>query len=208
MRRRSTQILSILLVVLVVLAAAGCGKKKTTTSTTTTTVTEATATTTTAASETTTSGETTTAASGLGALASAANCKQLSDLGQQISTAFSGANGDIQKQAQVLKEFADQTPEDIRPDFETLADAYTEIASALKGVDLSGGKTPDAATLAKLVALSQKFNNAKFQTADEAHRDLGREQLPRLAPARGPARRERRAGPHLLTSRRASAQRS
>ena len=165
MRRRSTQILSILLVVLFVLAAAGCGKKKTTTSTTTTTVTEATATTTTAASETTTSEETTTAASGLGALASAANCKQLSDLGQQMSTAFSGANGDIQKQAQVLKDFASRTPEDIRPDFEVLADAYTEIAGAMKGVDLSGGKTPDAATLAKLMTLSQKFNNAKFQTA-------------------------------------------
>jgi uncharacterized protein YceK len=165
MRRRSTHILSILLVVLVVLAAAGCGSKKTTTSTTTTTVTEATATTTTAASETTTS-ETTTAASGLGALASAANCKQLSDLGQQMSAAFSGANGDIQKQAQVLKEFASQTPEDIRPDFEVLADAYTQIASAMKGVDLTGGgKTPDATTLAKLMTLSQKFNNAKFQTA-------------------------------------------
>jgi hypothetical protein len=35
----------------------------------------------------------------------------------------------------------------------------------MKGVDLSGGKTPDASTLAKLVALSQKFQNAKFQAA-------------------------------------------
>jgi hypothetical protein len=164
-RRRSTQILSILLVLVLVLTAAGCGKKKAA-STTTTTVTEAT---TTAASETTTAaaGTTTTTSSdttaGLGALA--ANCKQLSDLGQAFSTAFSGANGDVQKQAQILKEFADKTPSDIRPDFETLADAYTQIAGALKGVDLSSGKTPDAATLAKLLTLSQKFQNAKFQAA-------------------------------------------
>jgi Flp pilus assembly protein TadD len=157
MRRRSIQFLSIVLVLAMVLAAAGCGKKKTTTTTTTTTTTQAT-TTTTAASETTTA-----AASGLGALA--ANCKQLSDLGQAFSQAFQGANGDVQKQAQVLKEFADKTPSDIRPDFETLADAYTQIAGALKGVDLSSGKTPDAATLAKLMALSQKFQNAKFQAA-------------------------------------------
>jgi ABC-type phosphate transport system substrate-binding protein len=163
MRRRSTQILSILLVLLMVLTAAGCGKKKTTTSTSTTIVTEATSTTAAAGETTTASGTTTSAAAGLGALAS--NCKQLSDLGQAFSQAFQGANGDVQKQAKILKEFADKTPADIRPDFETLADAFTQISGALKGVDLSSGKTPDAATLAKLMTLSQKFQNAKFQAA-------------------------------------------
>jgi len=161
MRRRSTQILSVLLVLVMVLAAAGCGKKKSTTSTTTTTVTQAT--TTTASTTTTSSPATTTSAAGLGALSG--DCKQLADLGTAFSSAFQGANGDVQKQAQILKEFADKTPPDIRPDFETLADAYTQIASALKGVDLSSGKTPDAATLAKLMALSSKFQNAKFQAA-------------------------------------------
>jgi hypothetical protein len=163
MRRRSTQILSILLVLVVVLAAAGCGKKKTTTSTTTTTVTQST-TTTTAASETTTAATTTTSStSGLGALA--ANCKQYQDLGTAFSQALQGANGDVQKESQIFKEFADKTPADIRPDFETVADAFNQIAGALKGVDLSSGKTPDAATLSKLVTLSQKFQNAKFQAA-------------------------------------------
>ena len=156
MRRRSTQILGILLVLVLVLAAAGCGKKKTTTTTTTTTVTQAT--TTTAAASGTTA-----ASSGLGALAG--NCKQLSDLEQSFTQALTGANGDIQKEVQVLQEFAAKTPADIRPDFETLANAYTQITGALKGVNLSGGKTPDAATLTKLMALSQKIQNAKFQTA-------------------------------------------
>jgi hypothetical protein len=165
MRRRTTQILSILLVLVVVLAAAGCGGKKKTTTTTTTTVTQATTTTTAASGTTTAASQTTTAASSSGLGALAANCKQLSDLGQAFSQAFQGANGDVQKQAAILKEFADKTPSDIRPDFETLANAYTQIAGALKGVNLSGGKTPDAATLAKLMALSQKFQNAQFQTA-------------------------------------------
>jgi hypothetical protein len=168
MRRRSTQIPTILLVLVLVLTAAGCGKKNaastsTTTATEATTTTAASKTTTAAADTTTTTSSDTTSTAGLGALA--ANCKQLSDLGQAFSTAFTGANGDVQKQAQILKEFADKTPADIRPDFETLADAYTQIAGAVKGVDLSSGKTPDAATLAKLLALSQKFQNAKFQAA-------------------------------------------
>jgi hypothetical protein len=156
--RRSTQILSILLVLVVVVAAAGCGGKKKTTTTTTTVTT----TTTTAASETTTAASNG-SASGVGALA--ANCKQYQDLGQAFTQALQGANGDVQKQAQIFKEFADKTPSSIRPDFETVADAFTQISGALKGVDLSGGKTPDATTLAKLLALSQKFQNAKFQAA-------------------------------------------
>jgi len=162
MRRRSTQILSILLVALFLLAAAGCGKKKTTTSTTTTTVTEST--TTTAASDTTTEAATTTTSTeAVGALA--ANCKQYADLGTAFSQALQGAGGDVQKQAEIFQEFADKTPESIRPDFETVADAFKQIAGALKGVDLTGGKTPDASTLAKLAALSQNFQNAKFQAA-------------------------------------------
>jgi hypothetical protein len=165
MRRRSTQILSILLVLVFVLAAAGCGKKKTTTTTTTTTVTQATTTaaaTTTTEATTTTSG-TTTSAAGVGELSGA--CKQLSNLGQEFSTAFSGANGDVQKQAAVLKAFADKTPADIRPDFETIAAFYSQVADDLKGVNVSSGQTPDAATLAKLMTLSQKLQDTKFKAA-------------------------------------------
>src|SRR5215469_13715762 len=157
MRWRSPQILSILLVLVLVIAAAGCGKKNAT-STTTTTVTETTATTT-AASDTTTSPATT------GAVASAANCKQLANLGQQFTQALSGAKGDVQKQAQLMKDFADKTPADIRPDFETLADAYTQVASALKGANLSNGQTPSGASLSKLLQLSQKIQDPKFQAA-------------------------------------------
>jgi hypothetical protein len=158
MRRRSTQIFCILLVPVLV-AAAGCGGKKSTT----TTVTAATTTTTAPSETTTTAASGTTSTTGLGALA--ANCKQYADLGKAFSQALQGANGDVQKQAQIFKEFADKTPADIRPDFETVAGAFTEIAGTLKGVDLSSGKTPNAATLAKLMALSQKFQNAKFQAA-------------------------------------------
>ncbi len=161
MRRRTTQIFGISFLLVLVLAAAGCGSKKS--ATTTTTTTEAT---TTAAGTTTTTSGTTTAASGLGSLASVANCKQLESLGSAFSSAMQGANGNVQKEAALLKQFADQTPSDIRPDFETIADALTQIAGDLKGVDLASGKTPDAATLAKLAALGTQFSGAKFTKAE------------------------------------------
>ena len=167
MRRRFTQILFSSLVLACVVAAAGCGgsKKSETTSTTTTTTT----TTTTAAAATTTSGSATTsptttgAAGGLGALAS--NCKQLQSLGTSFAKAMQGANGDVEKESALLKQFADQTPSAIRPDFETLADAFSKVAGALKGVNLSSGKTPDASTLAKLSQLATQLQGAKVQAA-------------------------------------------
>jgi hypothetical protein len=164
MRRRTTRIFASSFLLVLVLAAAGCGSKKTVTTTTTAATTQAAATTTTATTTTTTSAATT-GASGLGSLGSSANCKQLENLGTAFAKAFEGANGDVAKEAALLKQFADQTPADIRPDFETLSTAFDQIAADLKGVDLTGGKTPDAATLAKLAALSTQFTGAKFKQA-------------------------------------------
>ena len=97
--------------------------------------------------------------------ARSANCQQLENLGTAFASAFQGANGDVAKEAALLKKFVDQTPSDIRPDFETLATAFDQIAGDLKGVNLSSGKTPDAATLAKLATLSTQFSGAKFTQA-------------------------------------------
>jgi hypothetical protein len=162
MRRRTIQLVGITLALVLVVAAAGCGGSKKSSAPPTTT-TEATTTTTTEATTTTSSPTTTT--SGTGSFATAANCKQLSDLGTQFSQALTGAKGDIAKQAALFKALADKTPEEIRPDFETIADAYTKIAGDLKGVDLSGGKVPDAATIAKISKLGAQFSGPKFTQA-------------------------------------------
>src|SRR4051812_14481042 len=130
-RRRS---LGLTLVLAAALAAAGCGGSKKSSDTTTT--------------------------SGLSSVATAANCKQLADLGSQLASQLTGANGDVAKQAALLKEFAEKTPEDIRPDFETLADAFTKLSAAMKGIDLSKG-IPDAATLAKLQKLGSEYSGPK-----------------------------------------------
>jgi hypothetical protein len=173
MRRRPVQIFSALLLAVVMLSAAGCGSKKSATTTTTPTTTAETTTaaaattetTTTAASPTTTNATTSTvsAAAGLGALAG--KCKSLQDLGAAFSKAFTGANGDVQKEADIMKQFAAQTPSDIRPDFETIANALSKIAGALKG--FKPGSTPDASTLAKLASLQGSIDQQQLQTAEQ-----------------------------------------
>ena len=176
MRRRPVQILTIVLSLVLVLSAAGCGKKKTTTTTTTTTTTEATttaaATTTEAAStETTTTESTTTTASGtgLGALASSSNCQALIGLGTALSQAFSGsgANADLGKEAEILKQFADKAPAELKADFTTMANALGKIADAMKGYKPSAGKVPDAATIAKLQQLSASLDVQALTAASQ-----------------------------------------
>jgi hypothetical protein len=176
MRRRPVQILVFLLLATAVLAAAGCGSKKSASSATTTTSTEMTSTTETTTTDTTatdttatttTSGTDTSAAAALGALASSGNCKSFADLGAAFSSALTGAGGDPQKEAQLFQQFVDQAPSDIKADMQVIADDFSKIADALKGVDLSSGKTPDPAALAKIAALQGSLDQQKLATAEQ-----------------------------------------
>jgi hypothetical protein len=166
----------IVLTLVLVVGATGCGSNKGTTSTTTTTGAAASPTSaattsvaTTTSAPTTTSAATSTAASsgGLGSLGSVSNCLQLANLGSTIGQAFAGAAGDPTKVAALMQQFADKAPSAIKADFQTIADAMAKIASALKGVNLSGGKTPDPATLAKLSQLSSQLNVQALTAASQ-----------------------------------------
>jgi hypothetical protein len=155
-------------------ALAGCGGSKSASTTTRAagfSTVEATTTepvTTQTATAQTTTAQTTTNPTTTPTVASAKNCKGLADLGQKFSSAFTGAanSQDLKKEALLLKEFADKTPADIRPDFQVLAQYLTKIADALGGLKL--GSTPNAATLAKLQKLSAEIDQAKL-TAASAH---------------------------------------
>ena len=164
-------------------ALAGCGGSKESASTTTraagfSTV-EATTTepvTTQATTPKTTSNPTTTPTS---TVASAKNCKGLADLGQKFSSAFTGAANaqDLKKEAQLLKEFADKTPADIRPDFQVLAQYMTKIADALEGVKLSG--TPECGDAREASEALDRDRPGQAHRRLGAHLGLGAEELPR-----------------------------
>ena len=127
MRRRTIQLIGITVTLVLVVAAAGCGGKKKPLRPTTTTETTA----------TTTTESTTTSAAGrpraaVPAFATAANCKQLSDLDSQFFRPCR-REGRRRQGGRALKAFADKTPEEIRPDFETIADAYATSRATSRG---------------------------------------------------------------------------
>ena len=158
---RSIVLLAALGAVAVVVAGCGGGHKSTsttsTTTTTTTTTKTATATTTTTAA---------TGGSGLSGLATTANCKQLADLSNKFSTALAGTDSkDVKKTAALLKQFADKTPSEIRPDFQTVAADYAKIADALQGVNVKAGSIPDPKALLKLQKLATSIDTAALTKA-------------------------------------------
>jgi hypothetical protein len=165
MRRKPLSILAVIALSGLVLAAAGCGSSKhkaASTTKTAATTTEKTATTATTTATTTTTSK----SSGLSGLANVANCKQLADLSTAFSQAMGGSGKyDVKKTAALLKDFADKTPSDIRPDFEVVAAAYAKMADALQGVDLTSGKTPSPEVIAKLTKLSSEIDSAALSKA-------------------------------------------
>jgi hypothetical protein len=174
MARKLVTLLVIASFATLVFAFAGCGgddnsasgdtttTETTTTEETETTDTETTETETTETTDTETTDTTETSESGF---ASAENCKEFTAFGQKISQAFSGSgDANLQTVADQLDELAQSAPEEIKSDFQTLADGYQKIADALGGVDLSSGQQPDPQALAELSKLGTEWST-KMTTA-------------------------------------------
>ena len=161
MRRASGATLVIAIIgALLLLALAACGGGDDESSSDTTAA-ETVAAATTESEEPTQSGE----SSGTPDFASAANCQELGQLGAAVSSALSGTGSDTEDTVEAFSQFADKAPEEIRDDFQVLADAYSKIAEALGDVNLAAGETPGPEALQKLQEVSSQINQAEVTEA-------------------------------------------
>lgn len=100
-------------------------------------------------------------------MASAENCKELGEIGAKVSAALgSGGSADTEKTKEFLDEFADKAPEEIRDDFQIIADAYGKIVEALGDVNVAAGETPGPEALAKLQALATEIDQEELTQAN------------------------------------------
>lgn len=163
--------LAALLVAALALVAAGCGGSSDESSSDTTTVAAETTTEETTTEETTTEAtteetatteEATTDDSGMAALTG--KCAELAGLGSKLAAAMGGQETGVANVSRLFDELADEVPDEIKADWQVLAQNFQKIAEALQGADLSSG-TPDAATLAKLQKLATTLDSQEVQQA-------------------------------------------
>jgi hypothetical protein len=155
----------IALVLALALVGAGCGGDDESSSDTDTVVTEETTTDETFTLDTTTDETDTDATDGL----ATGDCEELIDASTQLSEAFgaAGSNTDLDDVSDFFDEFADRAPEEIRSDFQVLADAYAAYATAFADVQLEAGETPDAEALQAMQEALSSIDQEELAAASQ-----------------------------------------
>jgi hypothetical protein len=176
---------TIVLVLALAVAAAGCGSKKaattaassgatTTTNTTTTSGTTGsggTGGTSSSSASSSSSSSSSSSGSTTHSFASTKNCVQLEGAGRKFSQALAAASSSgkssLTDVATIYTALAKAAPSEIRPDFETLAEAFGNYANALKKTGYTPGKVPTASQMAALASLSKTFSSPKLAAAEQ-----------------------------------------
>jgi len=111
--------------------------------------------------------ETETTSSGIEGLTGA--CQDLAEVsqkfGEAIAAATGGSGNDLEATAKAFEAFADEVPDEVKDDFQVLAEAFAVYADALKGLDLTAGSTPTAEQIAKLAEATKALDQDKLNKA-------------------------------------------
>jgi hypothetical protein len=139
------------------LVGVGCGGSDESAVTTDTTVQEETTT------DETTTDEGTTQASDLSFTSK--DCLAFIGAAAAAGQAFSGVEGS--DQPDILDQYADRVPDDIKADFQTLADGGAAAAAAYAKMNLAPGETPSATQLQQYQADLGAIDQEEFSAASE-----------------------------------------
>jgi hypothetical protein len=156
------RLLTIAVVLVLALAGASCGGDDEETAGDTDTVTLETTT-----DETTT--EETDTDETVGDSIESEECQELIDASASLSQALGsgGTDSDLDDVSTFFDEFAEEAPEEIREDFQVLADAYEAYAEAIEGIDLESGQTPDPEALQQLQEALTSIDQEEVTAASE-----------------------------------------
>jgi hypothetical protein len=161
MARRLVPLLVIASFALLVFAFAGCGGDDDSSASDDTTLTETTTTEETTEEETTEEETTeaedtdttdTTETSASDDFATSENCEEFAQIGAQVSEAITGT-ADVDEIESAFNELAAAAPDEIKADFEVLAEYIGSVAEVLGGADVGAGETPDPSALEELAQL-------------------------------------------------------
>jgi len=86
---------------------------------------------------------------------------------QAFAAATGGSSDELSEQADAFAEFADDVPEEIRADVETLAAAYGQYIEVIQDVGLQPGQVPTAAQAQELQQALQSVGTEDVTAASE-----------------------------------------
>jgi hypothetical protein len=86
---------------------------------------------------------------------------------QAFAAAAGGSNEELQEQAEAFSEFADDVPEEIRADVQTLADAYGQYLDVIQEAGIQPGEIPTAEQAQELSDALQAVGTADVTAASE-----------------------------------------
>ena len=86
---------------------------------------------------------------------------------QAFAAAAGGSDAELQEQAEAFSEFADDVPEEIRADVQTLADAYGQYIDVLQDAGLQPGELPTAEQAQQLQDALQAVGTTDVTAASE-----------------------------------------
>jgi hypothetical protein len=89
------------------------------------------------------------------------------EVSQAFAAAAGGASGDLSGHADAFAEFADEVPEEIRADVQTIATAYGQYIDALESAGIEPGEIPTAEQAQELQAALQDVGSADVTAASE-----------------------------------------
>jgi hypothetical protein len=97
------------------------------------------------------------------------DCQELINASASLSQALGsgGTDSDLDDVSTFFDEFAEEAPEEIRADFQVLADAYEAYAEAIAGIDLQSGETPDPEALQQLQDALTSIDQEEVTAASE-----------------------------------------
>ena len=99
-------------------------------------------------------------------------CSDLVEASQAFGAAVASSLGtgddDLGTTADLYKAFAENAPDELKDDFETLADLMADYATALADLDLQAGETPSAEQIAKLATIGQSLSTDEAEKASAA----------------------------------------
>jgi hypothetical protein len=86
---------------------------------------------------------------------------------QAFAAAAGGTDSELQEQAEAFAEYADDVPEEIQADVQTLADAYGQYIEVIQDAGIQPGQIPTAAQAQELSEALESVGTADVTAASE-----------------------------------------